>query len=1017
MIPVSQGMKVQLMPERLPGAAWNPPLILPFRLKDGRQGRGTGEKRVFQVTGQFIVDRWLALAVFVILLLGLVAAKPAESLGSSTVVPRDARISHEEAGEMLLELLLQSGEEEHLSKAGQILDRIESTHPDGSLMALYRIRLEAALGNRSKAVSLTEEFVRSQEFDAERFIQVADVLASLGRYRMCREIYAMTLDRLKGEEKRRIRLVYSERLLLWGDYYSGEEIIREELAESEQDPELNLRLARNLVAQQRFEEARKHLQRIVHQGPGKSPAIYFEAWTEAVSVGLLQKDFAAAAVVADDFQDWYGGKEDILLSGARAYLQKGRLEDAQKLFAKAAGHEDLKQQALLGLARVEMKRDKPETAVDYLERAAGFDTCNPEAEILLVKARGRSLQEYAGEAFQEETDPAVLTHLAQVLAGQGEVELAAEVYRSALAHDPQYFEAGAGLAEVYGSKGRYADSLEILQDMLGDFPESYKLQLTRARVLGWSRQYEESLEAYDHLYAQNPDNHVVTREAARTAYWGKKAGTGDEYYQRISTPAVDEMLLERLRELDAFQKETLLKGAAESLEQEVSAGSAYTGYEGFFDWYGDHGGDLGRKSRQEVEGLRHRLNDRYVIQKQAELERGSKKLLWNERFAPARRHLQELVEHEPGNQESLFDLAQACCVLGLGDEEEEVYQELLEIDPLHGQASRALERRRERSRPGVFGNYSFWREKGRGELARMDRHRLDMGLEVPLRSRHSLRVTGHRYFESPRKHAGTVQASGISLDGELVTGPHFTLAGGLRYKSYADDLKTRGSKMKKQRIDMDDLLLGHLSMRANLDNYAALTLGYEKREELANVMALAQGIYSEVYSAELDVYPLRRLELGLSARYLDYSDNNHGYMYGARAGYAFTEHPRRFRTILSGEYRDTSRAYQGCPSENECSIQADFKYPYWNPENHWGSAVTFEFTHDLAQDFFCGAREHYYQLQLTLGTEKDKNHSVEIRGSWNREFENGLGINTQAMWHDSREWDAASLELGLFYRF
>ncbi len=421
--------------------------------------------------------------------------------------------------------------------------------------------------------------------------------------------------------------------------------------------------------------------------------------------------------------------------------------------------------------------------------------------------------------------------------------------------------------------------------------------------------------------------------------------------------------------------------------------------------------------RQEIEGVRHSLNYRYVIQKQAELERGSKKLLWNERFAPVRRHLQELVEHEPGNQEALFDLAQACCVLGLGDEEEEVYQELLEIDPLHGQASRALERRRERSRPGVFGNYSFWREKGRGELARMDRHRLDIGLDVPLRSRHSLRVTGHRYFESPQKHAGTVQASGISLDGELVTGPHFSLAGGLTYKSYADDLKTRGSKMKKERIDLDDLFLGHLDMRFNLDDYADLTLGYEKREELANAMALAQGIYTESYGAQLDIYPQRRLELGLSARYLDYSDDNHGYMYGASAGYSFTDHPRRFRTILSGEYRDTSRSYQGCSQDNDCSAKTDFKRPYWTPENHWGSAVTFEFTHDLAQDFFCGAREHYYQLQLTLGTEKDKNHSVEVRGSWNREFDNGLGINTQAMWHNSKEWDAASLELGLFYRF
>ncbi len=509
----------------------------------------------------------LGLGVFLCFLLGLSVSVPGEAKGSSSVVPREARISHEEAREMLLELLLQSGKEEHLARAEEILDRIEFTLPDDSLMALYRIRLEAALDNRSKAESLAEEFVRTQKFDPGRFIQVADVLAFLGRYAMCREIYTMTLERLEGEEKKETRLIYAERMLLWGDYYSGEEIIREELAKNEQDLELNLRLARNLVAQQRFEEARKHLQRIVHQGPGKSPAIYFEAWTEAVNVGLLQKDYAAAATVADHFLDWYGGKKDILLPGARAYLQEGRLDDAQELFVKAAGHEDLKQQALLGLARVEMKRDKPEKVMDYLERAAGFDTYTPEAGILLVKAGGRSLQDYVREVLQDETYAAVLTHLAQALAGQGEFELAAASYRAALEHDPQSFEAGAGLAEVYGSKGRYADSLEILQEMLGDFPESYKLQLTRARVLAWSRQYEQSLEAYDHLYAQNPDNHVVTREAARTVYWGKKADTGEKYYQIVSTPAVDEMLLARLQDLDAFQEEEMPGRPAESLEQ------------------------------------------------------------------------------------------------------------------------------------------------------------------------------------------------------------------------------------------------------------------------------------------------------------------------------------------------------------------------------------------------------------------------------------------------------------------
>ncbi|MFN2343554.1 MAG: hypothetical protein ABR542_09365, partial [Desulfonatronovibrio sp.] len=63
----------------------------------------------------------------------------------------------------------------------------------------------------------------------------------------------------------------------------------------------------------------------------------------------------------------------------------------------------------------------------------------------------------------------------------------------------------------------------------------------------------------------------------------------------------------------------------------------------------------------------------YLVQKRAFLEQQSKNMAWNRRFAPARRHLKELVEIQPGNQEAWFDLAQASCVLGLCDEEAKIY--------------------------------------------------------------------------------------------------------------------------------------------------------------------------------------------------------------------------------------------------------------------------------------------------------------------------------------------------------
>ncbi len=956
---------------------------------------------------------WLALAGFT----------AGEAKAPSSIVPEQDMISDHESRMMLLDLLLQSREPEHLSRAGEVLDHIQRKRPDSKKAAVYRIRLEAAKQNRSQALSLAEDFVRTRKFDPETFLEVADVLASLKRYQQSRDIYLLALDMLEGDEKLETELLFAERSLLWGDFYSGERILREHLSRDPGDPELNLKLARNLVAQQRFEKARKYLKRVTRQEPENNWETYLKAWAEKIGTGLKEKNFSRAARDTDTFLDQHGRERLVLIPGGRAYLGDNRLEDALGLFKNALQHPELKPEARVGLAQTQIKRNNPEKAVKHLKQAQALDPEDPSARIMLAKHTGKPLADYVQKVVQSDPDPERLTNMAEKLAGQGELDLAAESYRSALSQAPKYFDARLGLAEVHASMGRYSKSLEILEDMLDSFPDSYKLLLTRARVLSWSGEYQESIRAYQDIYQENPGNHVPAKEAARTAYWGNMPDLGDKYYQKILTPAVDELFLEKLLDLEEIHKEQLGPGLGK-LEQKAGNGSIFHGYQDFLDWYREHCRQLEALTREKIQSLKHGLNHRYKIQKKAHLERESKRLAWDRRFAPAKRHLKELVELDPGNQEALLDLAQMNCALGLGDEEKEAYQELLEMDPLHGQASKALNRRQERSSPSLFGGYSFWREKGRKEegledirVSRMHRHRMHTGVEVFFQSRHSLKLTGNKYFLSPRDHARSVRASGASLQGELVTGPYVTLTGGATYKTYSQDLETKGTLMEESSIDLDDLFLGYLNMGINLDNYASLYLGYEKREEVPNAVALAQGIYTHRYRAGLDIYPQRGLNLGLEGEYLDYSDGNHGRALETSAAYAFTQHPRRFRAIASVEHRDTSSSNKSENDQDQYNILQDFTHPYWTPENHWGSELTLEFTHDLAEEFFCGAREHYYQLELTLGTDKDRNHSAQVAGSWNREFSSGLGVNTRAMWHNSREWDAASMEMGFFYRF
>lgn len=308
----------------------------------------------------------------------------------------------------------------------------------------------------------------------------------------------------------------------------------------------------------------------------------------------------------------------------------------------------------------------------------------------------------------------------------------------------------------------------------------------------------------------------------------------------------------------------------------------------------------------------------------------------------------------------------------------------------------------------------------------MARHRADLGIAIPVNCRHKLQLVAHRFVESPLKYGDTVEASGLSLEGVLVAGPYLSFSGGITRKVYDKSLRITdfselagGNAVQESfRVDLSDITYGYFNATVNLLNYATLELGYEKQEELANAVALAQGIYSETLRASLTVYPARRFEMGAGGAYKSYSDGNHGYMYGVAAGLSFTDHPRQIKGILSTEYRDTADTYQGCQAPAaQCSITDDFRHPYWTPEDYWKTAATIVFRHDLAADFFCGARAHFYDLRVSLAMESNQNHSLEIGALWQKEISDSIGVNASAMWHTSSEWDAAALSLGMFIRF
>jgi predicted Zn-dependent protease len=98
-----------------------------------------------------------------------------------------------------------------------------------------------------------------------------------GHHRTGKNPCGKALAKLDGNEKTRTLLAFADLTVLWGDFYTGEKIIRQQLAEDPTNEALHLKLARNLSAQQRYDEARKYLLRIIKKKEGQPSKHYYDA--------------------------------------------------------------------------------------------------------------------------------------------------------------------------------------------------------------------------------------------------------------------------------------------------------------------------------------------------------------------------------------------------------------------------------------------------------------------------------------------------------------------------------------------------------------------------------------------------------------------------------------------------------------------------------------------------------------------------------------------------------------------
>lgn len=855
-----------------------------------------------------------------------------------------------------------------------------------SLARLLAARGQA--GDRQEALDILAAVLQVEPIEPEPLLDTARLAADLGRWRAARELAERVAAHPDADE--RTRLAAADLGSRWGAFRAAGEAWSGRLSGNPADVEAGLGLARTLLARQRLDEARGLVQGLLRAAAAATPGAVAEASALLARIEFQAKDFPAAAQAAQQALAAGSGEPPTRLLLAEAQWRSGQDGAALAAALDLARDPAARTDALLLEARIRLARGDAEGALETAGLVLAERPDDPRARVMLREAGGK-VQVDAG------LEAADLLGLGQALTESGHAGEAVQALLSALARDPDLDPARAALADALATAGRYGEALEVLGGLVRDFPESDKFLLARARVLGWDRRYAESLDAYADLSRSDPGDPVPRREAARVAYWAKEPDRGQQLYAGLRSRPVDRDLTERLQDLGGPAASDTGARTWRALAESAEHGTSWDGYEAVQRARPG----LAPAERAAVEAALADLSAEYRVQKAAGVEARAKDLAFAGRHARAGRALEELTALEPGNEEARFDLAQTRCAQGLCDQEAAAYRRLLDLDPLHSLAGYALERHELRASPALGAQWRMWDEEGRGDLARMTRHRGRAWAEAPfLEGRGAVRLGQDLYVETPRRRGGSEDAQGQTLSLSGVANDVLSGGGELSRKDYAD-------------TDLDDRWLGRAWAVLNADDLVRLGLSFRREDVLPNDFALRQGIAADAWRADLTPVLGRRISARLGAERLRYSDGNTGEILDAEAGYAFTDHPRILKLILSGETRDTAEKsgyfYQGERLES-------VRHPYWTPQDYAGGALTLEWSHDLARDRFCGAPRNVYDIKLSVGQDTDHNPSTRLEGSWQVDLDERWYLELGGMVHESDQWDARAAYLGLAVR-
>lgn len=767
----------------------------------------------------------------------------------------------------------------------------------------------------------------------------------------------------------------------------GLQLLEEALVQHPDDPRVVIAVAQAELQLGHAAYARNLFERALELSDDKQ-----KAWLAYADGMMLWGDFYRAeeifsCLLAEDLSvldNWL--RVGWALMGAQRY------EDAEGIFQQTLLKFPDHPKVLKALADLKVQEKDFESALCFANQLTEPDGILLQGNILFeLYEYEDAVAAYTSVLDDEDVGAWAYLGLGRSYQELGEYDLAAAAYASALEREPQsgriaYFQARLWCeedafvcalidtsssvevlhqaAEASLQTGSPELGLLLFEAILDLDPFYFPAQIGEAEMLSTLFYYDESLCRYHGMLEEFPCNYRIMLAISRVLGWSKHYNRSIQHYNEMLAMNPLDPLLYREK------ARTALWGKKYCLAMNT------------YDSYPCENEDR--------------------IQTSLALEKYAKSLSWNRKIMCSIPAYDAVLEVSPGNEEILFDKAQAYAILGLPDQSRCVYEELLHISPSHKIVQMAVERNERNLNFGINNYFTYWRELGSGTFSQSQiaRYRFDTVLEQPLDYRTRVRFIQSEYVENPFYNFKFYAAEGQALEAGHTCNERFRFSFSVAYKNYFNRFKPTYTSKNYLFFTLSDRL--------------QMILSCNRVDEIYNYFSLKQRTQSTISSITLNSTLTRYWTLGGTYEYYAYSDHNSQNHVCLITEYQLTEDPNILKLILQGDYRNTAHDSVVIMEGDQV---VDVIFPYWTPQEYYSGTLTLQYRHYYRKFEFAEAPDRYFDFKVCGLTDSVDNPSIQGIITWRHDFDTQGGFELKGYINRSKQWNAEGAWASLFYRF